>query len=320
MKKLAIDTWIIAFFSLGGIVIVIATAVWFSNQAEQLFTNPRAPISLGIYGVAFAIIALGLADDAFRRLLRIQSGEVNQKVAMLYGYASLIRSSQAFDAFGWTYLEQRILSDILTLKTMHNPSQKLTVAIEPARDALLYETYQMGYDQTAIRSALDAILMEKGKKKGSEPLPDLSLTKPENVPAIRDAAMQRATAWTGALVAEVFGMFVIYSLVTPIEPWPPTDLTLARDGLLGIGSAFVALMIGVAFVRAYHQNQIVVKARELIANMKVDQQRFDDVGDSLTRGKFSIFASFSIKLTHEPRLFFVFGGLVFALLWAAVLL
>lgn len=149
----------------------------------------------------------------------------------------------------------------------------------------------------------------------------LESTNHTNWVVIHETAIQKADTWAGALVAEVFGMFIIFSLVQAIVPWPSSNSyeILARDGLLFVASIIIAAMIAVTYVRMYHQNIIAVRVSEL-TDLLDDQAKFDGVVNELAKSRFSFLASWSIMMTGHPRGVPVIGVLIFSLLWIATIL
>ncbi len=113
-------------------------------------------------------------------------------------------------------------------------------------------------------------------------------------------------------------MFVIFSLVQPLEPWPTSSTIFAGDVLLFVTSAIIAAMIGVTFVRMYHQHMIAYKVSEL-SDLSEDQKKFHRVVDELTKREFPLFAQLSIAMTMHPRIVLFLGTFIFGLMWIAAL-
>jgi hypothetical protein len=145
-----------------GVGIIILVGSLFKEDFAGPLATPPATAGLGMVGAGFAGTALGFALDAYRKLGRLATGEINQKVAMLYGYAKEIRYSTELDMLGWNYLEKRILSDVTAMKNLGNLDD-MRADVESARDSVLYELSETGHDQTAIQMALDQVLTLDGK-------------------------------------------------------------------------------------------------------------------------------------------------------------
>jgi len=143
--------------------------------------------------------------------------------------------------------------------------------------------------------------------------------KPENLPRLYDGAIQGANATAALLVAEVFGLFIIFTLAQPLVPWPPGVFIVVRDALLVCVSLVVSVLIVASYERLYHQNIFANWVGEKMG-LAVDKDRFYTRVDRFTETKFRLFARLSVAMRKDLRIVLVLGIVVLILMWVAVLM
>lgn len=110
------------FLGLSGVVLVLGLGVFalaaISFSSSWMFTTE----SLAFLGIGLSITALGVegihhsqVEDDIRRL---RIGEVQEKIAMIYGYALAISSAQVVDPKMVQDFELRILFDVRAMESM----------------------------------------------------------------------------------------------------------------------------------------------------------------------------------------------------------
>ena len=146
--------------------VMAAFALFLSFVGLALFSGVYKPgltvsewegTGLNLVGIGIAIMALAYAMDALDKTRHIMAGEVNQKLAMLYGYADWVS--------GWKKEDnhdngiKRILADIGTMFNMKSSVKKNRKAVEEAGNAFFkaLKTGASDADYNTVKNKFDKL-------------------------------------------------------------------------------------------------------------------------------------------------------------------
>ena len=116
--------------------------------------------SVEIWALSLAGIAVVFALDALTRLRKLKAGEVEEKIAMIYGHAATVCSTDWASAEARNFYTARIVSDVKAMDSMGKLGEKEIARIQNASDGLLCAMVKRGYYTTDLANALADILFD----------------------------------------------------------------------------------------------------------------------------------------------------------------
>ena len=115
---------------------------------------------LTLFGAGVAVIAIFFAFDSGEQLNRLKRGEVNEKIAMIYGYTITVSGNANITDEFRNYLTAKIAYDIRSMASMGKLDKEISGQVERASDSLLWEMLQKGYYTTEVANELGKILYQ----------------------------------------------------------------------------------------------------------------------------------------------------------------